>query len=230
MGWARDNGVKALCFDIDGTFYPKWQTNLYLLRSALPHPVFSMRYNSMRQRMRQADGLPARPGMDLDGFREREMILLGWTGGIDAYKECYEKRLAAPWRRAMGFIKPFNGLKDALVKAKDQGYVLACLSDFPLDDKLSILGLDGIFDWTSSTEDLGALKPNARPFLSMLDALGLEAGQCLYTGDSYRKDIVGGAAIGMRTAWIHPRAKAEGHPLADLVLTSWPSFANIVLD
>ena len=172
MGWAGDNGIRAICFDIDGTFYPKWQTNLYLLRSALPHPVFSMRYNSMRQRMRQADGLPARPGMDLDGFREREMILLGWTGGIDAYKECYEKRLAAPWRRAMGFIKPFNGLKDALVKAKDQGYVLACLSDFPLDDKLSILGLDGIFDWTSSTEDLGALKPNARPTNATSNASG----------------------------------------------------------
>ena len=56
MSWAKDNAIRALCFDIDGTFYPKWQTDAYLVVSALSHPVFSLRYNSMRRRMRGRQG------------------------------------------------------------------------------------------------------------------------------------------------------------------------------
>ena len=28
MGYIKEHGIEAVCFDIDGTLYPKWQTNL----------------------------------------------------------------------------------------------------------------------------------------------------------------------------------------------------------
>lgn len=230
MGWAGDNGIRAICFDIDGTFYPKWQTNLYLLRSALRHPVFSMKYNSMRQALRSADGTDGGQAMDLESFRRREMETMGFKGSFEDYMECYQRFMLVPWERNMGFLKPFDHVKESLEKAKEQGYLLAALSDFPLSDKLSILGLDGLFDYEMSTEDCGHLKPSRIPFLVMLSALGVEPSQALYVGDSYRKDIVGASSVGMRSLWIRKGARREGHPLADLVLTTWESFATMVLD
>ena len=56
MGYAAENGIKALCFDIDGTFYPKKQMMLRLGVSSLLHLPFALKYNSMRQRLREETG------------------------------------------------------------------------------------------------------------------------------------------------------------------------------
>ena len=232
MGWARDNGIKALCFDIDGTFYPKWQTNVYLIESALTHPVFSMKYNMMRQRMRRLDGYEAGPLMDLEAFRARECELMGWSGTVASYIEKYERVLSSSWDRTMrAHLRLFPGVREALSLARRQGYRLAALSDFPISHKLEVLGLDrSLFDFVASTEDYGHLKPNARPFLEMLEKLSLSPAEALYVGDSYKKDIVGGSKVGMRTLLIGKSGTSSDYPGADMVLTSWKSFARIILD
>lgn len=232
MGWASERGIRALCFDIDGTFYPKMETNLYLLRSALAHPVFSMRYNSMRQKMRSIDGYEAVAKTDLEGFRKREMALMGFSGSLDEYIQKYTHCLSSRWDRYMkDHIKPFDGVLESLEKAKGQGYVLAALSDFPISVKLECLGIDpSLFDYVASTEDSGSLKPNARPFLQMFENLSLEPHQALYVGDSCKKDVMGGRNVGMHTLLIRKGAKQASCPCADLVLTSWSSFASMVLD
>ena len=230
MAYARNHGIKALCFDIDGTFYPKWQTNVYLVKAALRHPVFSLRYNSMRQKMRSIDGYGGESSLDTDAFRVREMDILGFKGTKDEYIDRYERYMLRPWEKAMGKIRAFRGVRENLEKAKAQGYRLAALSDFPLSDKLSILGLEGLFDVEMSTEETGCLKPSRVPFLELLGRLGIEPEEALYVGDSYRKDVEGAHNVGMHTLWIRKDARAEGHPLADLVLTTWDSFANMVLD
>lgn len=230
MSWAEDNGIRALCFDIDGTLYPKWQTNLYLLRSALPHPVFSLRYNSMRQKMRTLDGLDSGGSMNVDDFRRKEKRLLGFKGTDEEYIEKYRRLLAEPWKRNMGFLKPFDGVRKSLEKARSMGYILAALSDFPIADKLKVLGLDGLFDYVASTEDYGYLKPNEEPFLQMLSSIDVRCEEALYAGDSYTKDVCGAKRLGMRTLLIGRKQDKARYPEADLVLTSWQSFDTIVLE
>ena len=122
------------------------------------------------------------------------------------------------------------GVRQALERARAEGFLLAALSDFPISDKLEVLGLEGLFDFVASSEDFGYLKPNEVPFNAMLKALDVRPDEALYVGDSYRKDIVGGARIGMRTMLVSARTGREPHPMADLVLTSWRSFARMVLE
>ena len=62
-------------------------------------------------------------------------------------------------------------------------------------------GLLDHFDATVFSADVNKWKPNAEPFLHVLNALGMEADTAVYVGDDPASDIVGGRAAGMRTVY-----------------------------
>ena len=214
MGYAAENGIKALCFDIDGTFYPKKQMMLRLGVSSLLHLPFALKYNSMRQRLREETGFSEAgilfPGKEVDFFIEKE-----------------ERVFRKPWERLFSTIKPFPGLRDALSEARDKGYILAALSDFPIGSKLKALGIDDLISFRASTEDFGALKPSVRPFRMMLSELGVKPEEALYTGDSCSKDIDGARNAGMHTALISHSVRVYNN--ADIIFSSWAEFRKVVL-
>ncbi len=230
MGYASEHHLKALCFDIDGTLYPKWRTDLYLAVSALAHPLFSMRYNSTRQKLRANDGLEGISGLTREDFRTKEADVLGYDD-IGLYEKKYSKCIYEPWQRAVkAYVRPYRGVREALLEAKRRGYLLAALSDFPIGNKIDVLGLSSIFDYIASTEDSGYLKPNRVPFDVMLESLGVKAEETLYCGDSYRKDVQGAKNAGMHSLLVPAEKGASGdYPDADLCLTGWDKFINIVL-
>ena len=53
MGFLDDNSIKAVAFDIDGTFYPLWKTQLRVALASLSSLPFAVNYNKARQRMRR---------------------------------------------------------------------------------------------------------------------------------------------------------------------------------
>ncbi|MBR1919529.1 MAG: HAD family hydrolase [Spirochaetales bacterium] len=230
MGFCAEHGLKALCFDIDGTLYPKWRTSAYLAAAAAAHPLFSMKYNSTRQSLRAQDGLEGKRGLGREDFRRKEASILGYED-IDGYIERYNRCIYEPWQRASrAFIRPYRGMREALLEAKRRGYLIAALSDFPIGNKIELLGLSGLFDYVASTEDSGYLKPNRVPFDVMLESLGTEPGETLYCGDSYRKDVQGARNAGMHTLLLPAgKGSAATYPAADLLLTGWDKFINIVL-
>lgn len=67
-----------------------------------------------------------------------------------------------------------------------------------LDDFASHFELDGLVSgWVSSSEH-GFNKPHPSIFRTALNLLGVEAGEAVMVGDSYRHDIAGACAVGMR--------------------------------
>ncbi len=226
MGYLDVNGIKVVAFDIDGTLYKKSQTHKYLFLAALPHPVLSLRYNSMRGKMRKADGYEVKAPLTLKEFRAKEAKLLNITGD---YEALYDRCFFNPWDKYSRSLTPFDGVKEGLSALKERGYTLAALSDFPLGRKLEYLGLASYFDYAAATEDSGYLKPNGTPFQVMLDALSVPAERVLYVGDSYEKDIIGAKKMNMRAMLIKKGADEQTYPEADLVLTGWDKFINILL-
>ncbi|MDY4799334.1 MAG: HAD family hydrolase [Bullifex sp.] len=218
MGFLEDNGIKAVCFDIDGTLYPKYQTNLYLLKAAVAHPVFSYRYNKMRGEIRRMDGLEGVKRTSLSCFRKRENSLM-FSPPLPGYDEKYKKYMYEPWCRYDRSIRPFKGMKELLSELRDKGYAVGLLSDFPIGNKPQVLGIEGLYRYAASTEEVGTLKPNATPFLVMAEELGLSPGEILYVGDSYRKDVTGAAHAGCRTCLI--TGKKGDYPLADMVVRDY---------
>ena len=61
------------------------------------------------------------------------------------------------------------------------------------------------FDAIAISEAVGWRKPREEIFRAVLDELGVAPGEALHVGDSLRADVAGGAAVGMRTAWLTRR-------------------------
>ncbi len=224
-GYAEEHGIKALCFDIDGTFYPKWQMDVRLAAASLPHLPFALRYNSMRQRLRRETGFGESDTLSLIELQKKEAGILGMEASSFIEKE--ERVFRKPWRRLFSSIVPFPGLREVLEEAQRRGYMLAALSDFPTEGKLEALGIADLFGYVSSTEDYGALKPSVTPFRSMLDKLGVSPCEALYTGDSRSKDIDGAKNVGMHTALISRSVRVYSN--ADIIFFSWKEFGKVVL-
>lgn len=220
MNFLSSHQIKAVLFDIDGTLYPKCCMNKNLLVSALSAPLFSIRYNNMRSRMRMEDGLAVGPALDRDAFREKEARLLYKKGyDLASYLSKYERLFESRWDELFKNIVPYPGMFDTLKKAKDSGCLLGALSDFPLGHKLETLKIASLCDFKASSEDYGYLKPNPVPFAAMLDAMNIKANEALYIGDSYSKDIVGAKNVGFYTCYL---TKKKGKPdMADISVNSW---------
>lgn len=227
MGYAREHGIKALCFDIDGTFYPKRQMMVRLALSSVFHLPFALKYNAMRQRLREETGLSEGDTEDFLSFCEKECAILYPDKDVQYFIDKEERVFRRPWERLFSSIKPYPGLRETLEKARDEGFILAALSDFPVAHKLEALGIDDLISYRASTEEYGALKPSVRPFRMMLSELGVKPEEALYTGDSCSKDVDGARNAGMHTALISHSVRVYNN--ADIIFSSWEEFGKVVL-
>ena len=227
MGYARSHGIRALCFDIDGTFYPKRQMLLRLFASSVLHLPFALKYNAMRQQLREETGVSEGDTYDLDSFRKKEAAIVYPGRSVEYFIAKEDRVFRRSWDKLFRSIKPYPGVREALEAAHAEGFMIAALSDFPLGSKLEALGIADLVDYAVSAEDYGALKPSARPFRRLLEDIGVSAGEALYTGDSRSKDIDGARNAGMHTALIAPRGSVYNK--ADIIFSSWEEFRKVVL-
>ena len=63
------------------------------------------------------------------------------------------------------------------------------------------------FDHVVISDELGVRKPHPRLFTEPAARLGVAPERVLFVGDTPESDVVGAAAVGMRTAWIRPVGK-----------------------
>ena len=228
MGKAKEWGIKAIAFDIDGTLYPKWQMDIRLAAASVLHLPFAMRYNAMRRSIRREDGLAEMPAGSLEELQRRECLMLyGSEDSLHAFIDKEQRVFRKPWEKLFSSIKPFPGMHEFMEEASS-GYDLAVLSDFPIGVKLKALGVEEYFSYIASAEDSGHLKPSPVPFRVMLDALGLEPHQVLYVGDSESKDIAGARNAGLRSALIST-SRRKVYSIADTVFSSWDGFRREML-
>ena len=84
--------------------------------------------------------------------------------------------------------------------------------------------LDGI----GVLEKLKEANLDKKPAVIMLSAMGLEAGEVLYVGDSESKDIRGASAAGLRSALISTSPN-KVYSISDFKFSSWKEFIDKVL-
>ena len=115
------------------------------------------------------------------------------THGIIAYRKA-----------KMGFISPYPGTKQTLIRLKEKGFKLAIVTDAPRMkawNRLCSMSLDDFFDIVVCFEDTGKLKPNKEPFLLALKRLKLKPNQAIYVGDNPNRDIKGAKKAGIKTIY-----------------------------
>jgi putative hydrolase of the HAD superfamily len=70
--------------------------------------------------------------------------------------------------------------------------------------KLSALGLLSYVDFLVSSEEACAEKPSLRFFDRCVEKSGCKPKECMFVGDSLRKDAKGAADAGLLGIWYHP--------------------------
>ena len=234
--------VKAVCFDIDGTLYSKWQTSWKLIGSFWPSPRLAFHYQRFRRVVRDEVDIPTVPE-NLEGFRRRQAAWIVKDLGLDptehailAMEARIEKQFYSSWKRTFSKLTPYQGMREAIQRFQAKGCRIGILSDFPVETKLKTLGIDDLIDFACCSEESGYLKPHPKPFHLLARQLGLEFEEMVYVGDSYHKDILGAASLGMRTCLISPKAKLkrlnsawmQAYPMAGCICGDYRELSEMV--
>lgn len=80
----------------------------------------------------------------------------------------------------------------------------------PQREKIRGLGLEGLVDQITISEEVGAVKPDPEIFASALRAASVDASAAVMIGDSWESDVLGARRAGIRPVWF--RRGSEGPP------------------
>lgn len=221
MGFLSDNAVKAVAFDIDGTFYPLAETHRRVMRASLFHLPFALKYNRARQTLRTKDSFLTLEPLTRETNAERMCSLMyeddeSWR--VRKFLEKEKKVFTDRYYELFKNIKPYDGVEDVLSLLKEKGYPMAVLSDFPVGSKIKALGFDLYFPVQLSSEDIGRYKPCLTPFMVLSEKLGVAPQNILYIGDSPTKDVEGSRRAGMKSVLISQKREKSD---ADLTVADW---------
>ncbi len=92
-----------------------------------------------------------------------------------------------------------------LRELKRKGYPLALLSDAQKvfsREEVRMLGLDGFFDYVLMSTHFGFKKPDPRLFTMACALLGVNPRECVYVGDSPKRDVKGALEAGMKVVLV----------------------------
>ena len=213
---------KAVGFDIDGTLYANYKMYFHSLPSGLFHPVLAWNFGKVRKDIRKI-----RP---VEHFRHLQAKLLSKRMNMqpDHTFALMERFLYQTWETSFKGIKPLKNVKEVLNDLKERGILLGALSDFPVKKKLEYLGLKDVWDVAFTSEDTNYLKPHPEPFLALAQGFGVEPGEVLYVGNSYKYDVIGARSVGMKTA--HYSKRPHPNTLADYTFFDYKDLRDFVVN
>ncbi|MGH7789132.1 MAG: HAD family hydrolase [Candidatus Binatia bacterium] len=90
-------------------------------------------------------------------------------------------------------------------------------------------GVDGCFEVTVISDDVGVRKPHPSIFATALEALDATPGETLYVGDTPDDDIVGAYAAGLDVAWVNRRGAPPPDPAPTYTLTELAGLRRILV-
>jgi putative hydrolase of the HAD superfamily len=218
--------ITAIGFDIDGTLYPPFALYARLIPFGATHISLMLAFGKTRSVMHyEADEAGA-------FYRKQAAVLAGLLKIDPARAEhIIEEKIYKNWTALFKKIKPYPYVTETLRSLKDAGYKLGALSDFPIREKLVNMKLGGYWDAEVSSEASGAVKPASAGFFALAEKLQTPPENILYVGNSYRFDVKGAAAIGMKTALrIHPLHKNRRFSgvMPDIIFSHYRELCRII--
>lgn len=197
-----ETAPKAILFDVDGTLYRQSRLRramlLRLLRAHALAPAEGLRtlrclraYRAAQEALRHApEAFPAHRQAQEAALRTG-VPLEQMEGVVRRWMEEAPLPLLRPCRRP--------GLTALLERARASGIRLGVFSDYPPEEKLEHLEVDGWFDVVVSAQDpqVGVFKPHPRGIEVALRRLDVSPGEALYVGDRVEVDAAAARAAGV---------------------------------
>lgn len=223
--------LQAVAFDIDGTIYPEWKFHLLLLPFILRNLHFMKAFGKVRKEIRQNQ---KNNGTILPDFFDRQAEMLASYLNKDKVivKKELQDKIYNGWQHFFSKVGPYKHVVEVVSQLKERGFKIALLSDFLIQQKRDVWGILPFCDVAFSSEETGALKPSAHPFLALAKALDIQPEKILYIGNNIEYDVKGASAVGMKTAIIEkgifPFLKRHENP-ADIVFSDYRQLLNKII-
>lgn len=148
-----------------------------------------------------------------------EQIMIGMGGEADGCRACAVE-MVRRWERHHHFTL-YDDATEALAEMRRRGLRIGLISNGQRDlvEFAAHHGLD--VDVACGSLAHGRIKPHPSIFEAALEALGVSPGEAVMVGDSYRDDIEGARALGMRAILVdrdglHPHEPDRIESLAAL--------------
>lgn len=209
--------IKTIIFDIDNTMY-SFRTGNQAGMAALcayAEEQFGITEGEFLDTFKKGKKLAEdRVGADTAAIHNRLIrmqVILELMGkplfphALNLY-HCY-------WDTLLASARPEPGLLEAMEALKAAGLTLGVGTDMTAYiqyKKLVRLGAAPYIDFITTSEEVGAEKPNPRLFLECVRKAGVPAGECLFIGDSLAKDVRGAMEAGLQAFLYAPGSAREG--------------------
>ncbi|MBQ8833821.1 MAG: HAD family hydrolase [Oscillospiraceae bacterium] len=216
--------IKAVLFDIDNTLYGydaahamAWEALCAYVQEHL-----HMDRETFTRRHREAmDIVKERLGVDCAALHDRCLryqILLE-KHGLPLHHALTMSELY--WDTLIRSAEPTPGIMECLPILKKAGYILGIGTDMTLEyqlKKLTRLQMLPYFDFLVTSEEVNGEKPDRKLFLTCAQKAGVAPEECLFIGDSLKKDVLGAKNAGMEALWFAPPPEqAAMHPETETI-------------
>ena len=112
----------------------------------------------------------------------------------------------------MNYVRIDDDAASSLAKLHGR-YKLGIVSNFAIPECVLTLlckhGLDGFFDVVVVSGAVNVRKPSPEIFRKALEALGVDAEEAVFVGDTVDADVAGAKSLGMKTVYIERRVQKE---------------------
>ncbi|WP_297435207.1 TIGR02253 family HAD-type hydrolase [Thermococcus sp.] len=210
--------MKAIFFDFVGTLITKAGENVThqnIVRNVLERAgrddldvikVWEEYEAETSSAFRELAGGPYMRIRDVD---TRAMQRVGERYGFEVPRDFWE--ISVSMHERYGELSP--DAVETLKGLREMGLHVGVITDSDddyIERHLKGLGIYGLFDSVTTSEDAGYYKPHPGPFRLALERAGVSPGESLYVGDNPAKDCVGARKVGMLSVLLDPEGKKRG--------------------
>lgn len=110
----------------------------------------------------------------------------------------------AYWDTLIRQLKPSPGVLDFMRELKKCGICIGIGTDMTAYiqyRKLEAIGVAPYIDFIVTSEEAGVEKPHPHLFEICVEKAGVQAAECAFIGDNYKKDVEGAWNSGLRGIW-----------------------------
>ena len=109
-------------------------------------------------------------------------------------------------------IRPYEGVAQLLTQVSAKYPLGLVTNGAPAIQrfKLERAELSGFFSTVVTSGDVGAGKPDPKPFLTALESLGVDPDSAVMIGNSWRSDVQGANNLGMASIWFNQDSLQAG--------------------
>ncbi len=204
--------LKAVLFDFDDTLfdhkhsYQKALKALYDDSEILQTQSFAMLEDEYTKCLEDFHTLTIQGQHSLDQIRTLRTQSIFRAYGVELSDEeafARDKIFRTTYKAAQQEVPGTTALLDAL---KKDGYQIGVVTNHISSEqerKIQELGFKSHVDVLVAAHDYGISKPDPQVFTMILDALEVEAHETVMVGDSWRSDVEGAHALGIRSIWLN---------------------------